>query len=136
MEKLEEQIKETYMKAFWDKLDEDPVDMEHLGKLLEEIVGALCSFVPSRTDIHQMIRQDLLSGEVDWHLQEKLLTWAARFQAPIYDQVTDKWKKRLPEKLSDFLREYYQHLEKINKQVWQERKKIADRADNLKGANK
>lgn len=129
---MEQQIKEACEKAFWDKLDEDPVDMEHLGKLLEEIIQALCSLVPSRTDIHQMIRNDF-SGEIGWDLQEKLLTWASKFHAPIYDQVTDRWKKNLPEKLSEFLKKYYEHLEKINKDIWKERKKIADRADNLKG---
>ena len=124
MEKLEEQIKEQYQKAFWDLVDRDPPDLEHIRKLLDEIVNALCGFVPSRADIHAMIRKDL-EGVPDWNLQIKLIKWAERFQAPIYDQVTEKWKKNLPEKLSDFLKKYYEHLEKINKQVWEERKKIA-----------
>lgn len=124
MEKLEEQIREQYERAFWDLVDRDPPDVEHIRKLIDEIIDILCNFVPSRTDIHKLIRDDL-SGEVDWSLQEKLIKWSERFQAPIYDQITQKWKKNLPEKLSDFLKKYYEHLEKINKQVWEERKKIS-----------
>ena len=101
MEGLEKQIRETYERAFWDLVDKDPPDVEHIGKLLEEIIEILCNFVPSRTDIHAMIREDLAS--VDWELQTKLLKWAERFQAPIYDQVTESWKRKLPEKLSVFL---------------------------------
>jgi hypothetical protein len=123
MEGLEKQIRETYEKAFWDLVDQDPPDVEHIGKLLEEIIGILCNFVPSRTDIHTMIREDLAS--VDWDLQSKLLKWAERFQAPIYDQVTESWRRKLPEKLSVFLKKYYEHLEKINKQIWEERSKLA-----------
>ena len=125
MEKLEEQIREQYQKAFWDLVDRDPPDTEHIRKLVDELRDVLCNFVPSRVDIHRLIHKDL-NGEVDWTLQEKLIKWAEMFQAPIYDQVTPQWKKNLPEKLSDFLKKYYEHLEKINKQVWAERKKIAD----------
>lgn len=125
MEHLEKQIKDAYENAFWDMVDQEPPNIEHIKKLLSEIIIILCNLVPSRTDIHEMIRTDL-AGDPDWTLQEKLLKWAERFQAPIYDQVTQKWKKNLPEKLSVFLKKYYEHLEKINKQVWEERRKISN----------
>ena len=127
---MEKQIRETYEKAFWDMVDQDPPDMEHIRKLIDEISDILCKFVPSRTDIHQMIKNDL-AGDIDWNIQEKLIVWAERFQAPIYDQVTQSWKKKLPQKLSEFLKNFYEHLEKINKQIWEERKKIAS-GPNLK----
>ena len=121
---MEQQIRETYERAFWDMVDQDPPNLEHIRKLIDEVADILCNFVPSRTDIHQMIRDDL-SGEVDWHIQGKIMVWVERFQAPIYDQVTQKWKKNLPEKLSEFLKKLYEHLEKMNKQIYDERKKIA-----------
>ena len=121
---MEQQIREAYEKAFWDMVDQDPPDVEHVRKLIDEVADILCNFVPSRTDIHELIRQDL-GGVVDWHIQEKILIWVKRFQAPIYDQVTDRWKKNLPEKLSEFLKKLYEHLEKINRQVWEERQRIA-----------
>tara|TARA_R110002074_G_scaffold8841_9_gene35839 strand:- start:16468 stop:16869 length:402 start_codon:yes stop_codon:yes gene_type:complete len=125
MEKLEAQIREQYQKAFWDLVDQDPPDTDHIRKLVDELEGVLCAFVPSRIDIHRLIHEDL-GGEIDWSLQTKLIKWAEMFQAPLYDQITQKWKKNLPEKLSEFLKKYYEHLETINKQVWNERKKIAD----------
>ena len=125
MEKLEAQIREQYQKAFWDLVDQDPPDTDHIRKLVDELEGVLCAFVPSRVDIHRLIHADL-GGEIDWSLQTKLIKWAEMFQAPLYDQITQKWKKYLPEKLSEFLKKYYEHLETINKQVWNERKKIAD----------
>ena len=133
MEGLEKQVRETYERAFWDLVDKDPPDVEHIGKLLEEIIGILCNFVPSRTDIHAMIREDLAS--VDWELQTKLLKWAERFQAPIYDQVTESWRRKLPEKLSIFLKKYYEHLEKINKQLWEERRKMTQGPQLKSGCN-
>ena len=125
MEKLEAQIREQYQKAFWDLVDQDPPDTDHIRKLVDELEGVLCAFVPSRVDIHRLIHEDL-GGEIDWSLQTKLIKWAEMFQAPLYDQITQKWKRNLPEKLSEFLKKYYEHLETINKQVWNERKKIAD----------
>ena len=123
MEKLEDQIREQYQKAFWDLVDRDPPDIEHIRKLVDELREVLCNIGAGRVD--RLIHEDL-DGEIDWTLQNKLIKCAEMFQAPIYDQVTQKWKRNLPEKLSDFLKKYYEHLEKINKQVWDERKKIAD----------
>lgn len=113
---MEQQIREQYEKAFWDMIDQEPPNKEHLGRILEEIKQILYSFVPHRPDIHYMIYNDL-SGELDWSFQEKMVVWASRFQAPVYDQYTQSWKKRLPDKLSKFLKEYYEHLTKIRKSI-------------------
>ena len=121
---MEQQIRDAYEKAFWDMVDQDPPNVEHIRKLIDEIIEILCKFVPSRPDIHQLIRDDL-SGEVTWSIQERLLIWAERFQAPLYDNMTQSWKRKLPQKLSEFLKKYYEHLESINRQIWEERKKIA-----------
>lgn len=121
---MEQQIREAYEKAFWDMVDQDPPNVEHIRKLIDEIIEIICNFVPSRPDIHQMVRDDL-SGDVEWSIQEKLLVWAERFQAPLYDNMTQSWKRKLPQKLSEFLKKYYEHLELINKQIWEERQKVA-----------
>ena len=113
---MEEQIREQYEKAFWDLIDQEPPNMEHIGKLLEEIKQILYSFVPHRADIHHRINDDL-TGEIEWDFQHKLVGWVEKFQAPIYDQVTSSWKRRLPEKLSKFLKEYYEHLKTVKKNI-------------------
>ena len=113
---MEEQIREQYEKAFWDMVDQDPPNKEHLGKLLEEIKQFLYSFVPNNVRIQHAINDDL-NGEIEWDFQFKLLKWVERLQAPVYDQMTSSWKKNLPEKLSTFLKKYYEHLKRIRKGI-------------------
>lgn len=119
---MENQIREQYEKAFWDMVDQDPPDQVHLGKILEEIKQILYSLVPNNVRIHHAINDDFM-GEIGWEFQSKLLKWVERFQAPIYDQVTISWKKKLPEKLSEFLKKYYDHLETIKKGIDEYHKK-------------
>tara|TARA_R110002096_G_scaffold249995_2_gene442378 strand:+ start:200 stop:595 length:396 start_codon:yes stop_codon:yes gene_type:complete len=119
---MEEQIKEQYEKAFWDLLDNDPPNIQHVEKILDEIKQILYSFVPNRPDIHHRINDDL-SGGVDWEFQTKLMVWAERLQAPIYDQITQSWKRKLPQKLSEFLKNYYEHLSTIRKGIAEHHKK-------------
>jgi hypothetical protein len=83
---------------------------------MDELIEALCRFVPRRTDIHDQIKKDF-EGEVDWDTQIKLLDWIEKFQAPIYDSVTRDWKKKCPEPVGQFLKKYYEHVEKMYKQV-------------------
>ena len=102
---MEEQIKEQYEKAFWDLLDNDPPNIQHVEKILDEIKQILYSFVPNR------------------EFQTKLMVWAERLQAPIYDQITQSWKRKLPQKLSEFLKNYYEHLSTIRKGIAEHHKK-------------
>jgi|19_taG_2_1085344.scaffolds.fasta_scaffold144461_2 hypothetical protein len=114
---MEEQIKEQFHKAFFDLLDkEGPESYDHLRSLMNEIADTLCGFVPTRTDIHAKIREEL-GGEIGWDVQQKLLGWIEVFQAPIYDQVTSEWKKICPEPIGQFLKKYYAHMEKVNRQI-------------------
>jgi len=113
---MEDQIREQYEKAFWDMLDQDPPDTTHLAKILEEIKQILYSFVPNRVDLHHAINNDM-EGPVEWDFQLKLINWVEKFQAPVYDQMTQGWKKRVPEKLSQFLKKYYEHLKNVQKGI-------------------
>ena len=108
--------------AFWDLFDNDPPNMEHIENLLDKIKQILYSFVPHRVDIHHRIN-DNLSGPIEWDFQHKLVGWVEKFQAPIYDQMTSSWKRRLPEKLSKFLKEYYEHLRQVQKGIQKYHKK-------------
>ena len=127
---MEEQIREQFEKAFWTILDDDPTQ-EHLRKLLNEIVEKLCLLVPSRSDIHQQIKDDFQSDPIDWSVQTKLLIWVEKFQAPIYDQVTRTWKGQCPEPTGQFLKKYYQHLEKVYHQVQEHRSKTSSFVERM-----
>ena len=131
---MEDQIREQFEKAFWDLLDNDPTQ-DHLRRLLEEeIVVTLCNFVPNRTDIHKQIKDDLISSNepIDWGIQIKLLNWVEKFQAPIYDQVTEQWKRNCPEPVGQFLKKYYQHLQKVEQQIRDHRIKASSLLSNNK----
>jgi len=124
---MDKQISEQMHKAFWDLLEDDlnrdPPVTTHLKKLLGEIIGILCSFVPSRLDIHKLIRDDL-DGEITWNFQVKLLDWVAKFQPPAYDEDVKKWRSVCPQPISKFLPRYYEHIKQISKDINKYRQRI------------
>uniref|UniRef100_A0A6C0FCT0 Uncharacterized protein n=1 Tax=viral metagenome TaxID=1070528 RepID=A0A6C0FCT0_9ZZZZ len=127
---MDKQIQEQMYKAFFDLLEEDASSEKliHITKLLDEIKVILKSFVPSRLDIHSQIDQTITNPT--WDVQEKLVSWIEKFQSPQHDKMTSKWKKELPTNISTFLKQYYQHLEVVNKEVYEARTKLAN-GENL-----
>ena len=128
---FEKQIKETFQRAFWDKLDQDiqSESYEHVNVLLEEIIQTLYSLVPKRPDIHEKIHHDLQSP-VTWNHQEKLIQWIQKFQAPVYDKMTKEWLEQVPQNLSFFLKKYYTHLQVVVDETKEARAKLA-RGENI-----
>tara|TARA_B100000927_G_scaffold286952_1_gene279166 strand:- start:781 stop:1242 length:462 start_codon:yes stop_codon:yes gene_type:complete len=128
MDRLEEIIKEQMTRAWWDLLQEDltqePPRMEHLKMILGEIHHTLCSFVPNLTDTHIAIKRDLLDSPPTVELQGKALYWIEKFQSPQWDSYTRKWKKELPEDTVGFLKKYYYHLDRVQKEVKEYREKL------------
>lgn len=120
-----EQIREQFMRAFFNKVDEDVArgDLAHVRVLLAEIVDALCGMVPGR--IGSRIRAEC-SGEPTWELQQKLVEWIERLQAPVHDATTRRWKQDGPVQLSTFLRRYYAHLQVVSREAWEARQRIAN----------
>tara|TARA_R110002012_G_scaffold202284_1_gene371314 strand:+ start:10 stop:441 length:432 start_codon:yes stop_codon:yes gene_type:complete len=127
---MEKQIEDQFKKAFFDILNEDgPESYDYLRKLLNEIIDKLCRFVPNRTDIHQKIRDDL-EGQIGWDIQNKLIIWIEKFQAPIHDTTTKKWLEEENKPVGDFLKMYYEHLEITYKETQDAREAIA-RGENI-----
>lgn len=127
---MEEQIRTQAEKAFWDIVDSSVKDgnMEHIQQLLNEIKDVLKSFVPSRTDIHEKIDKEIVSPS--WETQKALVQWIERFQAPVHDPFTLKLAADVPLPLSDFLKRYYPHVQKVHKEVHDARLAVA-RGENL-----
>ena len=94
--------------------------------ILEEIFENLCQFVPTRKDIHQQIRDDLFNSDgINWDTQVKLVKWLEKFQAPVHDRKTSEWKRSFPqEDVKQFLKDYYEHLEIVYKEVQEAKRKI------------
>jgi len=127
---MEKQIEEQFKKAFFDILNEDgPDSYDYLRKLLSEIIDKLCMFVPNRQDIHEKIREDL-DGPIGWDIQSRLIKWIEKFQAPVHDAMTRHWANEGPQPVGDFLKKYYEHLEKVYKEVQESREALA-RGENI-----
>ena len=86
-------------------------------------------FVPNRQDIHQKIREDL-EGQIGWDIQNKLIIWIEKFQAPVHDRTTGSWKNADPIPVGDFLKKYYEHLEITYKETQNAREALA-RGENI-----
>ena len=97
-----------------------------MERILEEIFENLCQFVPTRKDIHQQLRNDLFTPDgITWDTQVKLVNWIEKFQAPIHDIKTYEWKRSFPqEDVKQFLKDYYEHLEIVYKEVQEAKRKI------------
>lgn len=98
----------------WAFLDADVAAgrLDRVREVLGMVAAALCDLVPSRTDIHALIEADLQQGleEGSEALQTRLVAWVERFQAPIYDAVTARWRRDLPMPSAAFLDAYLPHL--------------------------
>ncbi len=127
-------------KAFFDKLHSDfkemPPKTEHITICIKELVDGLCKFVPSRTALHDKIKEEIIYDEVNIetmpYIIGGLIKWIEQFQAPVHDKVTRKWRenykncKDYADFLRDFFSEYYEHIEIVHKELWEARKRLVN----------
>lgn len=140
MENLKIQLETQYKKAFFSKIKEDlsknPPDVEHITVIINELVTALCKFVPNKPEIHILIKSDIvcetIGEETMPRIIERFIHWIEQFQAPTHDSVTKSWRDNYKnatnyaEFISQFLEEYYNHTEMVYKEVWEARKRISN----------
>lgn len=115
---LENQIKETFEKAFWDLLKEDlelnPQKFDHLMILIKEIKEKLISFTPNNTklinEINEVIDIDFLnhifeSNGLDpnhfFNLVKFLINKIKTYSAPYMDKEIEEWEKDVFKKLEN-----------------------------------
>lgn len=141
-EKLKKQIDEQMNKAFWDIILEDlnskPPKTDYITKLLNEIIDILCSFNPNKTKLNDNIKSSLKYDNVIEMMPEiinNLINWIEKFQQPACDYITNNWKIEFKNYLNNdyenithfiikFLKEYYSHILKIRKDVYNARERI------------
>lgn len=140
MENLKIQLETQYKKAFFSKIKEDlsknPPDLRHITVIINELVDALCKFVPNKPEIHSLIKSDIIceniGEETMSRIIERFIHWIEQFQAPVHDSVTKRWRDNYKnatnysEFISQFLEEYYNHTEMVYKEVWEARKRISN----------
>ena len=84
---------------------------------IQKIYERLCDLVPRRPDLHQKMMEEFREVGVSWEIQNKIVEWVEKFQAPIYDTMTQSWKKNLPQEIEIFLPKLEHHLEFLEKGI-------------------
>ena len=117
-------------------LEKTPPETTKIPRLIEQFANGLQRFVPSKKNLHEQIEKDLLikpfiaiSVENFPHIVSRLIYWIKKFQAPIYDTVTDQWAVQLaasktPSDIVKFFEEFYYHSQEMYRQVWEARKRL------------
>ena len=116
----------------------DPPILTNITKLLQQFIEGLCRFCPSKHELNQQIRNSFPKEPNPENTQlvlAKLIFWIEKFQSPNDDKVT---KKLLTQVLHNpsideiivFLNSYYDHTEKVYKDVWDARQRLIN-GDNI-----
>lgn len=127
-------------REFFDQLHADfkqePPQVDRIRKCIEDLVDALCKFVPNRPDLHAKIRADILVEDVSattmYQIVSGLVKWIKQFQAPYLDATTDQWLTDFGKAidyaqfLRDFLEAYYDHLEMVYDEVNSARHRVVN----------
>ncbi len=132
---METVIEKAFFDSIYEDLQKSPPDVRHLNIIIKELYEALCKFVPSKKTIHQKIKEDLL---IELNLNNmsfiinRLIYWIEQFQAPVYDKKTKQWRENFKNSnnyslfIVEFLKDYFNHLENMYKEVWDARKRLVN----------
>ena len=139
MDNVNDALQKRVKKEFFDIIKEDlkqtPPNTDHIKIVINELIDALCKFIPSKTEIHKTIKNEIYQEDVSFetmpYIINGLISWIEKFQCPADDVITKKWRKDFKttqdhlEFIVVFLQEYYLHSEKVYKEVWEARKRVA-----------
>ena len=132
---METIIKNAFFDCIYEDLQKSPPEVKHLNIIIKELYDALCKFVPSKEMIHMKIKESLfieLNINNVSSIINSLIYWIEQFQAPVYDIKTKTWREKFKKTqdyslfIVEFLKEYYDHLEKMYKEVWDARKRLVN----------
>ena len=143
--KLFEQIKNTYVKAYWDtlveELKEEPPNTRILEVLLNEIVHNICSLIPNRKDIHHAIKENIdvsfITNQIKYqvydfkdfynlvsYIKDKLID----FGCAADDEDIHTWWNELNTRLATVnKKEYYVELPQIFEEIFSKIDRIKQR---------
>tara|TARA_Y100000389_G_C17470062_1_gene529560 strand:- start:6678 stop:7148 length:471 start_codon:yes stop_codon:yes gene_type:complete len=113
-------------------LEETPPIFNNLNKLLEQFVEGLCKFCPSKTNIHTEIKNTFpkeIKFEDTLFIITKLVYWIEKFQCPNDDKFTQNILNNVKNNINKetiiiFLRQYYDHTERVWKETWEARERL------------
>lgn len=112
-------------------INEDPPNLKNIILLLSQFVEGFCKFCPSKEAFNTSIRNHYASIRIEDTLViiKELIYTVEQFQAPADDIVTGNMLKRILDNFNNdsiliFLSEFYDHVEKVYKDVWECRKRL------------
>ncbi len=124
--------KEELFKQLRTDIDENPPNLTNIGKLLEQFVDGLTKFCPSKTELNKEIRERFpkqIKPEDTLLIMQKLIFSIEQFQSPNDDKFTKKMLSDVSNNFNNesiivFLSEFYDHTEKVYKDVWDGRQRL------------
>lgn len=124
--------KETLFDQLKKDISETPPKLDNISQLLKQFVDGLCKFCPSKTELNNEIRNRFpvqINPEHTLLVMEKLIFTIEQFQAPCDDKITKKMLSNVSNNFNNesiivFLSEFYDHTEKVYKDVWEARQRL------------
>tara|TARA_B100001250_G_scaffold200553_1_gene171977 strand:- start:62 stop:538 length:477 start_codon:yes stop_codon:yes gene_type:complete len=113
-------------------ISETPPKLDNISQLLKQFVDGLCKFCPSKTELNNEIRNRFpvhINPEHTLLVMEKLIFTIEQFQAPCDDKITKKMLSNVSNNFNNesiivFLSDFYDHTEKVYKDVWEARQRL------------
>tara|TARA_B100001996_G_scaffold359845_1_gene325430 strand:+ start:61 stop:528 length:468 start_codon:yes stop_codon:yes gene_type:complete len=124
--------KEELFKQLRTDIDENPPNLTNIGKLLEQFVNGLTKFCPSKTELNKEIRERFpkqIKPEDTLLIMQKLIFSIEQLQSPNDDKITKKMLSDVSNNFNNesiivFLSEFYDHTEKVYKDIWDGRQRL------------
>ena len=130
-----------YFEQIEKDLSLDPPDLQRVSRMVTELTDGLCKFVPSKKELHEQIRSEILgedgvTTEKLYSIVTGLIKWIKKFQCPVDDPYVDEWLEDFLKVdpiagysafIKRFLKEYYDHTEKVYMQTWEARRRLVNR---------
>ena len=118
------------------QLNQSPPITTYIQQILEVFKQGLFRFVPTKPEIHQIIKEDLPLETLDTPtmaaIVDRLIHWIEQFQAPAHDPITKQWREQFKKTtnytdfICQFVVEYKNHSEMVYKETWDARKRFAN----------
>lgn len=126
--------KEDLFKQLRGDIDENPPNLTNISKLLEQFVDGLTKFCPSKTELNKEIRERFpkqIKPEDTLLIMQKLIFSIEQFQSPNDDKFTKKMLSDVSNNFNNesiivFLSEFYDHTEKVYKELWEARQRLVN----------
>ncbi len=126
--------KEILFEQLKHDISQNPPNLTNITLLLTQFVEGFCKFCPSKNDFNNSIRNrfpSVIKIEDTLSIIKELILTIEKFQSSNDDIVTKKMLNNVINNYNNdsiiiFLSEFYDHVEKVYKDVWDCRKRLVN----------